>query len=319
MHYAKDAVSVTRDFLHGSFDRITDRVIRPESDFTWRADVPVGTISAADVFQHDEYYKQFTYYATGSTAGVSSSYISPDTTHYPTVDADTIEKKNFIRLLGLGLTFNDDEIRRSARFGTTQNLIKEKMNAFSFHWDSMLNTHSYFGNHNVGDYGLFNNPSATSLPITVGNWATATPDEIIQDVKDAVKSCWDVTQVYCPDTLLLPSSAQPFLSQAYNAGGQTVNLEQHLAVSTYCTTKNLRPLNIRYRAELDDIGLATTGRMVLYENKAESLEVSFSPLVKVNNAESKSATGLITHNYKWAVSSGLKLYRDSTLFYVDGV
>lgn len=111
-----------------------------------------------------------------------------------------------VRSLGGSYGYSVQEIRSAMMAGVP--LQQRKANAARQAYEQAVNNIAFFGDGSAtygGLYGLFYNPNVTKAAATNGSWATATPDEIIEDVNKAITNVTTLTKgVETIDTVLLP-------------------------------------------------------------------------------------------------------------------
>jgi hypothetical protein len=177
---------------------------------------------------------------------------------------------------GVGYDYSLDEMRKSAQLRMPIDTTKAEL-AFRGSQEHMQRV-AYFGDADRKMTGLFNNPNL-ALDNSTTNWATATGQELIDDMNSLLIKVWtDSKSIHLPDTLVItPTRYAQLSSQRMDTGTDTTVLQWFMANNLY-TTRTKQPLNIEPRYQLEAAELAAAGisnggkdRMMAYEKNPRNL------------------------------------------------
>ena len=130
---------------------------------------------------------------------------------------------------------------------------------------------AYFGDADRGMTGLFNNPNV-SLDNSTVNWATATGQEIVDDMNSLLISVWiNSANTHLPNAFALDSTRYAVISsRRMDSGTDTTILQFFMQNNLYTTTTN-QPLRIFPRLQLLEAGAGGKDRMMAYELNDDNL------------------------------------------------
>lgn len=137
---------------------------------------------------------------------------------------------------------------------------------------------AWFGDASRGMTGMFNNPNIPLDNSTV-NWATATGQEMVNDMNSLLIKVWSTSaNVHVPDTLLLPSDKYAIASsKRMDTGTDTTVMEFFKRNNLFRDTTG-QEIEVRPILELQTANTAGTGpRMMAYEKTPDNL-VMYNPI-----------------------------------------
>lgn len=126
-------------------------------------------------------------------------------TDFPRVDVMGKEYTQTVKSLGDSYGWNVQEIREADRDGIPLDSMRARVAQ-----EAMLrkmNRIGWFGESEAGLKGLIYHPNITKAQATVGTWGSATAEQILADVNNAIQGVKTLTKdVEYVDTVLLPSA-----------------------------------------------------------------------------------------------------------------
>ncbi|BBL73203.1 DUF2184 domain-containing protein [Methylomagnum ishizawai] len=162
----------------------------------------------------------------------------------------------------IGYDYTQEELRQtaylrrpisSARMDAAMDIYRRKLNAVGLFGDTQRNL-----------TGLFNNPYVPQASAPTGNWAAATPDQILADINTALLAVWNNSANNDhADTLALAPSAYSQLLRP-RATNSDMTLLRFVQENNLTTQRTGRPLKIAPAYGLDTAGVGGTKRLMAY-------------------------------------------------------
>lgn len=137
---------------------------------------------------------------------------------------------------------------------------------------------AWFGDASRGMTGMFNNPNIPLDNSTV-NWATATGQEMVNDMNSLLIKVWSTSaNVHVPDTLLLPSDKYAIASSKRMDTGTDTTVMEFFKRNNLFRDITGQEIEVRPILELQTANTAGTGpRMMAYEKTPDNL-VMYNPI-----------------------------------------
>ena len=137
---------------------------------------------------------------------------------------------------------------------------------------------AWFGDSARGMTGMFNNPNIPLDNSTV-NWATATGQEMVNDMNSLLIKVWSTSaNVHVPDTLLLPSDKYAIASSKRMDTGTDTTVMEFFKRNNLFRDITGQEIEVRPILELQTANTAGTGpRMMAYEKTPDNL-VMYNPI-----------------------------------------
>jgi hypothetical protein len=153
------------------------------------------------------------------------------------------------------------------------NLAGEKANTARLIYERTVDAIAFTGDAEKGYNGLINYPGVTAAGAGVGNWDTATEDQILDDFNDMLMGLYTGTnEIAMADTVLLPSTALKTIGSR-RLGETAMTILDFIIKSNAYTQETGQPLTIRSLRGLQTAGAGNTRRAVAYRNSAEVLKM----------------------------------------------
>ncbi|NHN33536.1 DUF2184 domain-containing protein [Paenibacillus agricola] len=178
-------------FLNGELEKRDPRLLEPLSSVTWQRDIVAKTGGGWVDFTSN----MFVDYAT--TGGNESGIIGGETNDIPIMQANTSKDLykvfNFANILKV--PFVDQQ--KMQTIGRSLDDILDK--GIRLNYNKSVDNIVYTGVASMGIYGLINNPAITAATVPNGaagtaTWATKTPDEILNDINQALVATWAASE-----------------------------------------------------------------------------------------------------------------------------
>ncbi|WYX18904.1 DUF2184 domain-containing protein [Achromobacter xylosoxidans] len=138
----------------------------------------------------------------------------------------------------------------------------------------------YIGDTGLGQTGLVNGAAVTNVAnATTGNWATATPAQILADVNELLSSVWAASAyAVMPSRLLIdPTNYGRLVSTIVSSAGN-ISILEFLKNNSLSNAINGRPLDIQPLKWLVGRGTSNTNRMVAYTKEMDRVRFPLVPL-----------------------------------------
>lgn len=180
-------------------------------------------------------------------------------------------RKDTIKVLygGISYSYSLDELRKT----TALNLPIDTTGAnLSFRgFEEHAQRVCFSGDAARGVTGLFNNANV-SLDESTVDYATATGAEIVADLNGILTEVWtNSTNVFLPDTLLIPSSIYSQISSQRMDSGTDTTVLEFFMLNNLFTSVTKQQLDVRPVLELATAGVNGVYRMVAYEKNQDNL------------------------------------------------
>jgi hypothetical protein len=178
-----------------------------------------------------------------------------------------------IFMADIGYDYGLEEVNQAAALG--MNLPGDKASAARLVYERTVDNIAFTGDTEKGWEGLFNNSAVVAAGATVGDWATATEDEILADINEVLSGVYTATnEIAMADTLILPSLKYQFIaSRRLGDGNGTMTILQFVEKANVYTAETGQPLTIRSSRGLNTAGAGSTARMVAYRRSPEVLRM----------------------------------------------
>lgn len=170
------------------------------------------------------------------------------------------------------------KIQDQLRGAVTSRSIEDIYNAgIRLDYDKYMDINTYLGQKAYGTTGLLNDPTITAVSVAAGAsgqtaWKKKTPQEILNDIDDAIVSAWAAAQYdnsAIPNHILIDPENYAYLNRTpFTANGATapVSLLKYLMDNNIATAKGV-DLVIAECRFCAGAGEGSTNRMVAYVNE----------------------------------------------------
>ncbi|MGI4776948.1 MAG: DUF2184 domain-containing protein [Janthinobacterium lividum] len=223
-----------------------------------------GDIQYQDLIPVDtsapEWVKTITFYS-GDKFG-KADWINGNADDIPRAGSERSKYESSVYTAGIGYGYGLEEISQAQMLGI--NLPSDDAAAARRAYEEMVDRVLLRGDATKGFQGLINNTSVTAIAAPTGNWAGATPAQIIADINAILMPTFSGTlYTSIADTLLLPFEKLQILAQTLVPNTTEILLSFLQRQNVYTQTTG-RPLTIRGIYGLLTAGAGGTARAVAY-------------------------------------------------------
>lgn len=242
--------------------------------------------------------------------GVTSAKVLSDfSTDHETVSASATEFTITFFDIGNMFKVTMRELRRAAKAGVG---IQEKLFNYARRGvEGGIDDAIAVGLPAKRTYGLINNPNVSLFTLTNGTWASATGQQILDDLNQMVNSTWVTTlEMFKIDTILMSSAAYALISTKLlnNANSSNITvLQAFLAQHEGVQVKSWTRLNTANAA-------GTNGRIVAYKRDPEVLEFEMGQDFYVEHSQQ---IGLEFITWCRATVGGVAIHHPLAMLYCD--
>lgn len=231
-------------------------------DIQYPALIPVDTSAAP-------WTKTVTYYSS-DRYGVAE-WINGNADDVPMAGTELAQSITTVQMAGVGYGYGYEEINDAQK--NSVNLPAENAMAARRAYEEMVDRVALYGDAAKGFKGLVNNGDLTPSAAGTGNWAAATPDQIVADINAVLLGTGtDTLYTSMADTLLIPHESMDVISSK-RIDGTATTLLQYLRQNNTYTAMTGRPLVIRAVRGLSTAGAGSTKRMVAYRRDPAVLKM----------------------------------------------
>jgi hypothetical protein len=225
--------------------------------------IPVDTSASPFV-------KTVTYFSANKAG--AADWLNGNADDVPMADVEHTQFETAVHTAGIGYGYGWEEINQAQMLGL--NLTNDRAVAARRAAEEMIERIALEGDVAKGFSGLFDHPSVAATPATTGDWATATPDQIIGDVNDALTNIQTATNnVILADTLLLPYARWNLIASKPRSSTSDTTIMNYIRQNNVYTAQTGAPLVIRATRKLDTAGVSASARLVAYRRDPEVLKL----------------------------------------------
>jgi hypothetical protein len=319
--YVKDAATASSmTFLVGELERLDPVVRQPLSSVTYPRDVRI--IREGGWY---EYLSTFNvnYGISGGVQNLQGGIQNAIARVQADLSKDTVRTSVFQSTLSL--KWIDMQFNKM----TGRNLQQLLEDGTRLIYDKYLEQAVYFGFPNQGIAGLVNHPSVTasSLAMNAGNtstqWADKTPQEILDDVNNAINAAWAASEYdnsAIPNHILIPPADFTLIQGTIMSVTGTIansSVLQYILNNNMATTLG-QELKIYPCRQCIGVGAGSTDRMIVYNDNAKFLDfqipVEIGRIMSMWNPDTASMDTLYA-----ALVGAVRLHYTQPIIYKDGI
>jgi len=213
--------------------------------------------------------KSVTYFSSDKAG--QAGWINGNSDDIPLVSGDRSKFETPVYSAGIGYAYGWEEIQQAQMLGI--NLSADDANAARRAYEEMIDRIALTGDSTKGFEGLFNTSTVPLVAPINGDWGSATADEILADVNNAIMGVHTNTNtVAFADTILMPWSKYNLISTT-RLGDTTMTILEFLRQNNSYTALTGQPLTMRAMRDLDTAGAGNTTRMVSYRRSPEVMKL----------------------------------------------
>ena len=269
----KATVDAAGVFLVGEL--MDQRLNLPLVSYKWSRDMPLRS----DVSIADE-QSSFTNTDLAAAGGVNpngKNWIGKNSTALPQTNLYIERTAQPLSLWGMELGWTLPELASAQQVGRP--VDSQKYDAMQLKWNMDIDEQVYIGDSDMGITGLLNLPQVT--PISAAKaWATASPDEIVQDFNLILTQAW-VTSGYaiCPAKVGLAPELFGLLSSKKVSDAGNISVLEYVKINCIAFQENGVPLEIVSMKWASKRGAAGAHRVVAYTQDEKFIRFPLVPLL----------------------------------------
>lgn len=268
----------TRDsagaFLIGELERLDSTLNVPLVEVTWQRDIDLRE----DVTIEDE-SASFTrsHFAAAGHAGAGKNFIGDNSTAISGIGLDISKHPLPLHLWGMEVGWSVIELAKAQKTGRP--IDTQKYEGMKLKYQMDADEMVYLGDAGVGAVGLINNPDVPPYGMAV-DWATATADDILQDINLAIEHAWRrAGYAVVPDQLRLPPDKFALLVRPVSDAG-SISILEYVSKQCVSAIRNGRPLEIAPLKWLSGAGVGGKDRTLLYTRDKKYVRWPLVPMQK---------------------------------------
>jgi len=269
-------IDSTGAFLIGELERLDQKLHMPLASVTWSRDIDLREdVSIADEASS---FTNSSFAAAGGPSPTGKSWIGKDANAIQGIALDIGKTANPLTLWGMQVGWTLPELESAQKLGRP--VDQQKYAGMQLKHNMDVDEQVYIGDGVLGVTGLVNNVAVTNVSnAATGNWATATPDQILADVNELLTSTWSASGfAVCPDQLRLPPVKFGQLVSKKVSDAGNISVLEYLKQNTISNSINGRPLNIQPLKWLFQRGAASADRMMAYTKEEDKVRFPMVPL-----------------------------------------
>jgi len=231
-------------------------------DIQYQALTPVDT-SASPMAQTVTYYSSDKFGA--------AKWINGNADDIPLAGTELAQHQTPVYTAAIGYGWGWEELEQAQMLG--RNLRADDAMAARRAYEEMVDAVALQGDSDKNFQGLINNSAVPEVAATTGTWGTATSDQILTDVNNALLGVATATlYTSVADTLLLSPGKLNFLATK-RLGDTTMTLLEFLRRNNTYTAMTGRDLTLRAVRGLETAGTGATEQMVAYRRDPQVLKL----------------------------------------------
>lgn len=271
----KATVDAAGVFLVGELERLDQTLNLPLVSYKWSRDIPLRS----DVSIADE-ISSFTNTDLAAAGGVNpngKNWIGKNTTALAQTNLYIEKTAQPLTLWGMELGWTLPELASAQQVGRP--IDTQKYDAMQLKWNMDIDEQVYIGDSDLGITGLLNLSQVT--PISAAKaWATATPDEIVQDFNLLLSQAW-VNSGYaiCPAKVGLAPELFGLLASKKVSDAGNISVLEYVKINCIAFQENGAPLEIVSMKWASKRGASGAHRVVAYTQDEKFIRFPLVPLL----------------------------------------
>lgn len=271
----KATVDAAGVFLVGELERLDQTLNLPLVSYKWSRDMPLRS----DVSIADE-QSSFTNTDLAAAGGVNpngKNWIGKNSTAIPQTNIYIEKTAQPLNLWGMELGWTLPELASAQQVGRP--IDSQKYDAMQLKWNMDIDEQVYIGDKDLDMPGLLTLTQVT--PISAAKaWATASPDEIVQDFNLLLSQAW-VSSGYaiCPAKVGLAPELFGLLASKKVSDAGNISVLEYVKINCIAFQENGVPLEIVSMKWASKRGAAGAHRMVAYTQDEKFIRFPLVPLL----------------------------------------
>ncbi len=271
----KATVDAAGVFLVGELERLDQTLNLPLVSYKWSRDMPLRSdVSIAD---EQSSFTNTDLAAAGGANPNGKNWIGKNSTAIAKTNLYIEKTAQPLTLWGMELGWTLPELASAQQLGRP--IDTQMYDAMQMKWNMDIDEQVYIGDSDLGITGLLNLSQVT--PISAAKeWATATPDEIVQDFNLLLSQAW-VNSGYaiCPAKVgLAPELFSLLVSKKVSDAGN-MSVMEYVKINCIAFQENGVPLEIVSMKWASKRGAAGAHRMVAYTQDEKFIRFPLVPML----------------------------------------
>lgn len=311
--FDRQTIDSAGSFLVGELERLDQDLHMPLASVTWSRDVDLREdVSIAD---ETSSFTNSSFAAAGGPSPGGKSWIGKDANSIQGIALDIGKTAQPLHLWGMELGWTIPELESAQKLGRP--VDSQKYEGMQLKYNMDIDEQVYIGDSLLGVYGLVNSPVVTNnTNAQTGNWGTATPQQMLDDVNELLTSSWTASGfAVCPSKLLLPPLKYSKLVSTLVSSAGNISVLEFLRQNSIANSINGRPLDIQPLKWLFQRGATSKDRMVAYTQDRKRVRYPLVPLQRTP-LEYRSIYQMTTY---FGRLGSLEFVYPETVAYRDGI
>ncbi|KAF1025811.1 MAG: hypothetical protein GAK29_01673 [Acinetobacter bereziniae] len=274
MTFDQRTVDSSGAFLVGELERLDQTMHEPLASVTWTRDIDLRSdVSIAD---ETSSFTNSTFAAAGGQSGNGKSWVGKNTDAIQGIALDIGKTASPLTLWAMQIGFTLPELESAQKVGRPVDTQKHTGLMLKYNMD--VDEQVYIGDEQLGLEGLLNSSKVGATNVNT-SWATATPQQIVDDVNLILNNAWVASGfAVCPDKLLLPPVQFGWLTTRVISEAGNISVLEYLKINNLCMSVNGKPLDIQPSKWCVKRGVGNTDRMMTYTQSENRVRFPLVPL-----------------------------------------
>lgn len=277
MTFDRRTIDSSGVFLIGELERLDQKLHEPLAAVTWSRDIDMRQdVSIADEFSA---FTNSSFAAANGVAGSGKAWVGKDANAITGIALDIGKTTSPLTLWAMQLGWTLPELESAQKLGRP--VDQQKFAGMNLKYQMDIDEQVYIGDTALGLTGLVNSDAkvGSSTNAQTGDWATATPAQIMDDVNELLNSAYAASGYsIVPDSLRLdPVNFSRLVSRLVSTAGN-ISILEFLKTNSLCNSINGKPLDIQPVKWLTSRGASNTNRMVAYTKAEDKVRFPLVPL-----------------------------------------
>lgn len=215
----------------------------------------------------------------------------------------------------IGYDYNMEELRVSAflRRPVNETKLAAAVDGYRRH----MNDVGLYGESSSNLSGLFNNPNIPQMNAPTGNWAAATPANILKDINTLILAVWNATAYNDQiDNIVIAPTSYAYIASTPRSDNSDKTILQYIMENNIAKVE--RGIDIKFQAGygLDTGGVGSTKRMLGYVKSPQRLVMHLPLPLRFEAPQFVGLSVQVPGSYKY---SGVEVRYPKSAIYVDGL
>ena len=274
MTFDQRTVDSSGAFLVGELERLDQTMHEPLASVTWSRDIDLRSdVSIAD---ETSSFTNSTFAAAGGPSGNGKSWVGKNTDAIQGIALDIGKTATPLTLWAMQIGYTLPELESALKVGRPVDAQKHAGLTLKYNMD--VDEQVYIGDEQLGLEGLFNSSKVGATNVNT-SWATATPQQIVDDVNLILNNAWIASAfAVCPDKLLIPPVQFGWLTTRVVSDAGNISILEYLKINNLCMSVNGKPLDIQPSKWAVKRGVGNTDRMMCYTQSETRVRMPLVPL-----------------------------------------